>query len=859
MDPFHTLMMSVLVLSLTYSLEEGEMCNSPQYIEVEKPGIVICSLENAYAVSWYNSTILRNEYPIVHYSASAKSGRGYISGEFDITRNGSLLINTVSFSHDHYFAVEYLNAKLDDAVVLNIQVIVVVKPHFPFPVIEYCENITGLCFQKVEDPHVYCSVKNIRPAALLELTVKTVNGNKNVSFHRHTESNGKLFTSRVTTRDAFKYTSRLALIACSAHTLPGILERNEYIVLIQNINHSAPSVEPTVRFVERNSSLELRCLGTDIGFLVWWMADTLNSKQLGHLLAYSVMLGNPQKEIHIQGYQMGREGSVIIPQFDITYEGTYSCISSDGLSDTLAVYETIMFVKPSPNYLTVDGCDHEGYCVLDVTNEGNLTCRVNGVRPRVQLQWKASHGTKTMSFKTQEVLIVDKNDTYDVSLTSAYYAQVEPGDRVTVVCEVVGPYTDHFNMTTSIDLNFRKEMAISPSTEATPSPKSRFSTIGVVVPVLMIAVVLCTTASVIRTVYRRKQQKLTQRIDGKETFSLLSVKASQGEVLNDIKQQLIIYLKDRNKSLRYKVENLEDTSVEELLEVLRQLCFRGIEIRGDENLQESALKLLKIASYKKINIRKVLLRDCFDFVGNHGSSIITTSGHVLPRTIPFSQLDITSSRHNLEERDYYRVKQTLCYASQCRKLRLLTFSHCVLPYSFDDSPNLVQLQNKNVEVCWENGIFLPKFVLNLSSGKWQYAVDGCELQHGDYLNLISSISEEESLTVHSKILKRTRNYSPKQMVLARRIFHTMERCFKLHGAVTIDTPMFEMREAIVETFGPHYARAMFDINDQGDESVSLRFDLTIPFVRYITLNNMSELKRYHIGKVCRRDNLFKKG
>ena len=35
--------------------------------------------------------------------------------------------------------------------------------------------------------------------------------------------------------------------------------------------------------------------------------------------------------------------------------------------------------------------------------------------------------------------------------------------------------------------------------------------------------------------------------------------------------------------------------------------------------------------------------------------------------------------------------------------------------------------------------------------------------------------------------------------------------------------------------------------------LSLRFDLTVPFARYLALNNMQTIKRYHIARVYRRD------
>ena len=38
------------------------------------------------------------------------------------------------------------------------------------------------------------------------------------------------------------------------------------------------------------------------------------------------------------------------------------------------------------------------------------------------------------------------------------------------------------------------------------------------------------------------------------------------------------------------------------------------------------------------------------------------------------------------------------------------------------------------------------------------------------------------------------------------------------------------------------------------ELLSLRYDLTVPFARFVAQNGISSIKRFHIAKVYRRDN-----
>ena len=73
-----------------------------------------------------------------------------------------------------------------------------------------------------------------------------------------------------------------------------------------------------------------------------------------------------------------------------------------------------------------------------------------------------------------------------------------------------------------------------------------------------------------------------------------------------------------------------------------------------------------------------------------------------------------------------------------------------------------------------------------------------------------------------------------------------------HGGVTIDTPVFELREILTGKYGED-SKLIYNLEDQGGELTSLRYDLTVPFARFVACNNIASIKRYHIAKVYRRD------
>ncbi|CAK8683518.1 unnamed protein product [Clavelina lepadiformis] len=104
-----------------------------------------------------------------------------------------------------------------------------------------------------------------------------------------------------------------------------------------------------------------------------------------------------------------------------------------------------------------------------------------------------------------------------------------------------------------------------------------------------------------------------------------------------------------------------------------------------------------------------------------------------------------------------------------------------------------------------------------------------------------------------KTPKGTRDYNLKQMAIRENVFDTIIKCFKRHGAGTIDTPVFELKETLTNKYGED-SKLIYDLKDQGGEMLSLRYDLTVPFARYMAMNKIQTIKRYHIAKVYRRDN-----
>lgn len=78
--------------------------------------------------------------------------------------------------------------------------------------------------------------------------------------------------------------------------------------------------------------------------------------------------------------------------------------------------------------------------------------------------------------------------------------------------------------------------------------------------------------------------------------------------------------------------------------------------------------------------------------------------------------------------------------------------------------------------------------------------------------------------------------------------------FEKNGGEPLDTPVFERVDVLLGKYGDEAeTKLIYRLEDVGGELLALRYDHTVPFVRYVKENNIKKMRRYCIGKVYRRD------
>lgn len=431
-------------------------CASPQYVKFGGVGVLHCTFSDEFfGIFWYDTTDYINSFSIVNLKGSSKSGSGFLSGEFDVHLNGSLIIANVSLQHDRQFTVLKFNSPSDDPKPCYIQVIVVVVPKPPYPLIENCSRPTNVCFKEVNSSFdLKCSVNSARPAVNVGFRKMTASGYESIFYNTSVKHQNALFTSFSTLLLTLNNTNFLELFACKAEGPPIMLENTEATVLVQSETVTELSIPVARKYIKLHSTLELGCSDKYVAFLVWKNSTCFQG--VFHNLAYGVFSGEEFQYSYFNGFQVEENGILTISKLQIQHEGFYTCFFSDGVVDGVKSYEILAIVHPVPAFPVVDGCNQEEICELNLESEGKLNCSVLGVRPRVSLGWRTANKRSSayITFGEEQTNVINHGNTFDVFLTSNYRIIDFSLNRIILECVVTGVNKELFPLKTEVSIAF---------------------------------------------------------------------------------------------------------------------------------------------------------------------------------------------------------------------------------------------------------------------------------------------------------------------------------------------------------------------------------------------------------------------
>jgi len=115
-----------------------------------------------------------------------------------------------------------------------------------------------------------------------------------------------------------------------------------------------------------------------------------------------------------------------------------------------------------------------------------------------------------------------------------------------------------------------------------------------------------------------------------------------------------------------------------------------------------------------------------------------------------------------------------------------------------------------------------------------------------------------------QLAKGVRDFPPEEKMIRDRIINTIKQVFELYGYNPIELPILERYETLAAKYAAgeesDALKEIFVTEDNGKRKLGLRFDLTVPFSRFIGMNPEMKMpfKKYVTGQVF-RDGPIKKG
>ena len=104
-----------------------------------------------------------------------------------------------------------------------------------------------------------------------------------------------------------------------------------------------------------------------------------------------------------------------------------------------------------------------------------------------------------------------------------------------------------------------------------------------------------------------------------------------------------------------------------------------------------------------------------------------------------------------------------------------------------------------------------------------------------------------------RILSGFMELLPEDQIVFDNMKNIIEETYKEYGVLPMDNPIIELSEVLLAKAGGETEKQIYRFN-KGDHDLSLRFDLTVPLARYVSMNYPNlvfPFKRYAIGKVYR--------
>lgn len=395
-------------------------CPNVIYLEAGKRQTVPCTFEDFQVIGWING-ISEARLPVISLQNSEKRGPGYDNGQYDISENGSLIINNVTLSNDFNYTVLHVSLQ-GLSTYYRVRIKVFVFPVPKYPVVNGLTSTSHVVLDVYEEGLLNCSMNRIRPSVSVEWILPSDDIVLHSTHYIEDNNDGTFNTTLVST---FTFTNKhvdRVTLQCKVGGSEGVLFPSVTTVdiLLQEkfpvVNGRANQQQVVLNV---KSEDELTCsmdkIPKDVS--LEWIIDTPSLPDVTFVQEEASVRENGDQTVNIT-----RKLKIAIKN-NIPH-ATISCTPSSKSEDkSLHSTEVIILFPKAPPVPVIDGChSHQSDCSVVMVKGEQVTCsaiNVPSLFDNAQLTIDADSGVLSLAEST---LNYHYNGDYDIISSYQYSA-----------------------------------------------------------------------------------------------------------------------------------------------------------------------------------------------------------------------------------------------------------------------------------------------------------------------------------------------------------------------------------------------------------------------------------------------------
>ncbi|PIK48658.1 hypothetical protein BSL78_14470 [Apostichopus japonicus] len=341
-------------------------------------------------------------------------GFGRDIGTLDIDEDGAMVINNVTVDHISLYTLIYTDRDGHD---YQHEFIIIDCPDITVYAHHGSDALINCYFPQSQRVFWYDSTsRNARPIASLEGGRKAGSG---VSAGKYDITNtGGLLTRNTTFSDEKTY--RVIVIVSNIHTLTTDQEvviydipakpLRQIVVMVEDESkdYITTLLKPT--YYKAYDDVRLVCTNENPLFILW--------KRNHETIAY---YHEGKSDVLKPGYELDKDGSLLINKFSYKHEGEYVCIYNNGKVEEEQQHNIKTVVTPINPTPSIVGCSEPLDCTFNVTSSGYLTCLIEGVLPIVHPKWiHDEYISSRITFSRPQLIVRNVGSLFNIYLTTYY-------------------------------------------------------------------------------------------------------------------------------------------------------------------------------------------------------------------------------------------------------------------------------------------------------------------------------------------------------------------------------------------------------------------------------------------------------